>query len=73
MRLSAIVMSPEALLSKSNIETAETVEGQHETCAFKQERGSKMPQSQENGKYETEGQYSSPSQTDSHYRLTGRS
>ena len=69
MWLSAIVMSPEALLSRSNIETAETIEGQLETCLFEQERGSLMPPTQENGKYETEGQYSSPSQ----YRLTGRS
>ena len=76
-------MSPEALLSNPNIATEEPVEGQHDTCAFTQERGSIMLQSQENGekgrfshvastgKYETDAQYSSPSQTNSHYRLTG--
>ena len=74
-------MSPEALISRTNIHRAE---GQHITCT--QERDSIVPHYQENehqrprpeypavpdaGHAEAEGQYSSPSQTNSHYRLTG--
>ena len=83
MWYSAIVISPEALLSRSNIRTTEAGEGQHETCISTQERDSIMLEPQEigpkrhcsheayNGKDDTEGQYSSPSQTNSYYRQTG--
>ena len=83
MWYSAIVISPEDLLSRSNIQTTEIVEGQHETYISTQERDSIMLESQEIGpkrqcsheayigKDDTEGQYSSPSQTNSYYRQTG--
>ena len=80
MRISAIVISPEALLGRAYIQTSETGKGQHETCT--QERDSmfhsrgkgpngRYSQVSYNGKDDAEGQYSSSSQTNSHDRQTG--
>ena len=81
MRISAIVISPEALLGRTYIQTSETGKGhQHETCTQEmdsmfQSRG-KGPNRRYslvsyNGKDDAEGQYSSSSQTNSHDRQTG--
>lgn len=75
MLYSAIVISPEALLSRSNIQTTEIEEGQQRDSIVlnSQEIGPKRQCSHEAfiGKDDTDGQYSSPSQTDSYYRQTG--
>ena len=81
MRISAIVISPEALLGRTYIQTSETGRGQHETCTQEmdsimfQSRGKgpnrRYSQVSYNGKDHAEGQYSSSSQTNSHYRQTG--
>ena len=80
MRISAIVISPEALLGRTYIQTSETGKGQHETCTQEmdsmfQSRGKgpnrRYSQVSYNGKDDAEGQYSSSSQTNSHDRQTG--